>query len=227
MIAAAVLGLVLLILVPAEALWRDWSSSPPRSQMRRYGTTIAKALALLLGLLWVAQTNGITANQLGLGTKLSTGGWIGLAIALMVACGLAVAAVRAKPDPKKLERHRTSALLPNGPRELRLFLLLVPLIGFAWELLYRGFLLWWLVPITGTGGAILLASLAYGLAHGWKNARESAPSIVSALLFTTGYALTGSLWWLIIIHIALPLIGYIALRRATTRGGIGEELRAA
>lgn len=214
MIVAAALGFVLLLVMPGEALWRDWSKRPARSQERRYRATIARALALLFALLMVARIEGINGAELGIGTQLGIGGFIGLAIALVVVGGLTAATLLARPDPAKVRRHPTNALMPEGPREVRLFLLLTPLVGFAWELLYRGYLLWWLTPLIGAPLAVIGASVSYGLAHGWKNARESFPSIVSAFLFTIGYALTGSLWWLIVIHMGLPLIGYLATHRA-------------
>ena len=81
-------------------------------------------------------------------------------------------------------------------------------------MLYRGFLLWWLTPLVGIIGAVVLASLAYGLAHGWKSRWEGLGSIASAFLFTIGFAVTGSLWWLIAIHTGLPLIALLANWRA-------------
>jgi membrane protease YdiL (CAAX protease family) len=104
--------------------------------------------------------------------------------------------------------------MARGPREVAVFLISTPLICFAWELLYRGYLLWWLSPLIGIPLAVVCASVSYGLVHGWKSARESLRSIAGAFAFTISYALTGSLWWLIVIHVGLPLISFIAVRRA-------------
>lgn len=226
MIAAAVLGLVLLLAVPAEALWRSLSKQPPRPQHRRYRATIFEALALLAMLFAVAQINDITPTALGLGFTLGRAGWIGFAIAVALIGGLALVTMLAKPDAGKAEAHRESGMLPESPRELRLFLLMTPLIGFAWEALYRGYLLWWLAPLIGVPASVLLASLAYGFAHGWTGARQSFGSFASALLFTLGYVLTGNLWWLVVIHIGLPLVGFLALYRARQAGRANQELRA-
>ena len=212
---AAALAFVLLLVMPGEALWRDWSKRRGHSLAHRYSATIARALALLVALVIVAKIEGITAAELGIGIRLGIGGFVGLAIALLVVSGLTAATLLAKTDPAKVERHQTHGLMPNNPHELRLFLVLTPLIGFAWELLYRGYLLWWLTPFLGIPLAVSCASVSYGLAHGWKNAREGFSSIAAAFLFTIGYAITGSLWWLIIIHIGLPLIGFMATHRAT------------
>lgn len=218
MIFATALGLALVFVVPAEALWRDWYSAAPRSQARRFGATIAKALTLLVALAAVAKIENLTAADLGIGTQLGRGGYVGLAIAAFVIAGLAMATLFAKPKQEKISRHRAATLMPEGPRELRLFFVMVPLIGFSWEVLYRGYLLWWLAPLVGMPAAVIVASISYGLAHGWKSFRESSPSIVAALALTIGYAVTGSLWWLIIVHTGLPLIGFIATRRAAAIG---------
>jgi membrane protease YdiL (CAAX protease family) len=77
------------------------------------------------------------------------------------------------------------------------------------QLLYRGFLMLVLTP-----GAVILAALAYGAGHGYKSRGQFAGSIVSAFLFTIGYVLTGSLWWLMLLHMGLPLFGLISSSRA-------------
>jgi len=225
MIAAAALGFVLLFALPLEALIRSRSTKPPRSQVQRFRITIAKAGMLLFALLFVALENGISADDLGIGYRLGSGGWVGLAIAVSVVLGLTTAVAFSKP--KSIEKHRASGLMPEGAHQMRLFLVMTVLIGFAWEVLYRGYLLWWLVPTTGTVAAVLIAGLAYGLAHGWKDNRQGGGSILASLLFTTGYALTGNLWWLIVIHVAMPLIGYSALRRAAAANDFEQELKPA
>jgi hypothetical protein len=65
----------------------------------------------------------------------------------------------------------------------------------------------------------VVAATAYGGAHGFRDIRQFGGSVVSALAFTMGYALTHSLWWLILIHTALPLlaIGGMARQRAFNR----------
>jgi len=114
--------------------------------------------------------------------------------------------------------------LPQDRDETRAYLAFTPFAGFGWEILYRGFLLWWLAPLVGIIAAVSISSLAYGLAHGWQSQAQGIGSIVSAFLFTIGYALTGSLWWLIAIHTALPLVGLLAAWRART--GKPEVLKA-
>lgn len=214
---STILGLILLVLVPAEAVWRSWEGRPARSRLARYRTTIVKAASLLGFLLLVAHTSGVSASDLGLGLDLQTPGLVGLGIATIVCSGLVISTLLAKASAPGTQAKDADIFRPEGPVELAHFIALVLLIGFAWEVLYRGFLLWWLVPMVGTTPAVLLAGLSYGLAHGWENSRKGVASIISALLFSTAFALTGSLWWLILIHITLPTVGFLALRKQTPK----------
>ncbi len=67
--------------------------------------------------------------------------------------------------------------------------------------------------------SVLLPALAYGVAHGYRGRTRFIGSIVSALLFTLGFVLTRSLWWLILIHIGLPLFGAFAQQRLSRAAG--------
>lgn len=210
---STILGLILLVLVPAEAVWRSRERRPPRPKLARYRTTIVKAASLLGFLLLTAYTSGMSASDLGLGFDLQTPGLIGFAISTVVCSGLIISTLLAKAPAPGAQANDTDIFKPEGPVELTHFIFLVLLIGFAWEVLYRGFLLWWLVPMVGTILAVILAGLSYGLAHGWEDSRKGVASIISALLFSTAFALTGSLWWLILIHVTLPIVGFLAIRK--------------
>ena len=83
--------------------------------------------------------------------------------------------------------------MPRTGTELWQFMLMTFVLGAGWELLYRGFLLLVLAPMAGIAGAVILSSLAYGLAHGYQGPKQLAASIASAFVFTIGFALTQSL----------------------------------
>lgn len=221
-----VLIICLLLVVPGWQVWRSRTEAnrPPESRTTRYRRAIfgALALAALLAADWLVARRPVAA--LGLDWPISRAGLIGLAIAAVLLIALAVTA-RLKRQPADLERtvkaeEAASVLRPETLGELRLFLLFVPIAGVMWELLYRGYLIWALTPALGAIGAVIIAALAYGLAHGFKSVMQLGASLASAFAFTIGYALTHSLWWLIVLHTALPLLGlWLARRRDTlTRG---------
>ena len=107
-------------------------------------------------------------------------------------------------------------MFPETSGEMRLFLLVSLAVGCGWEILYRGFLLLYLQPTTGLGGAVIIAAFAYGAAHGFKSPKQFAASIMSALAFTIGYAVTSNLWWLMLLHTGLMLLGALS-SKATSR----------
>ena len=162
-------------------------------------------LMAALGAIWWQSGRSVAA--LGLDWPIGTGGWIGLAIALLLVVVLAIAAVRMQSTPPLSASKPT---LPRGAAERRWYILFAFAAGIGWEVLYRGYLWWALTPVLGAIGAIAVMGTAYGVAHGYRGLRPFAGALISALLFATGYALTQSLWWLIVIHIALPLFGLAA-----------------
>lgn len=224
MIAAWILALLLVVALPWRALRASRSGKPARSRARRYIETIAEIVALLLGLAVVATLNGAGAADFGLAWPPPRAGLVGVLIAALLIAGLVGATLFLKPRRGSAREDEAMRQLPQGRDELLAYLAFTPFAGFGWEILYRGFLLWWLTPLVGIAGAVVIASLAYGLAHGWKSRADGLGSLVSAFLFTIGFAVTGSLWWLIAIHTALPLVGLLAGRRART--GQLEALKA-
>ena len=216
MIAAWVLGLLLVVALPWRALRDSRTDKRPRSRARRYLATIVEIAALLLGLGLIVYLNAIGPAELGLAWPPPPAGRIGLIIAAALIVGLLAAVLLQKPKRRSAGEQEAIAELPQSRDEMLAHLAFTPFAGFGWEILYRGFLLWWLTPIVGIVASVVIASLAYGLAHGWKGRADGLGSILSAFLFTIGYVVTSSLWWLIAVHTALPLIGLLAGRRART-----------
>ena len=209
----------LILLLPAEAVWVTIRSRPTRPLAERLVRSIRMVGALLTLLFAIWLWHGRSIALLGLDVPVSTTGLIGIAASLIILGLLAATILLRKPPPTVPKEQPGMDMLPRTPRETRLFLLFSLVIGFGWELLYRGFLLWALAPLIGMAAAVVVAATAYGLAHGTKDVRSLIGAVVSSFLFTIAYALTGSLWWLIILHIGLPLIALLAGRvmRAAAR----------
>lgn len=208
-----ILAILLLVILPARALWRSRDKhSSSGSKATRYLTTIGIAVGLLvlLAIDWIVMGREITT--LGLGVPVTTAAHIGIGITAVALLVLGVA-VRRKPKPLKEDvASAQQELLPETPTEVRIFFLFAVVIGFAWEVLYRGFLLFYLTPHIGLAGAVCVASITYGAAHGYKTLIQFIGSIVAAFAFTIGYAITANLWWLVILHTALPLLSILAMK---------------
>ena len=207
-----ILAIFLLLVVPARALWR---SRPGRSvsgtKPTRYITTIVMIVGLLALLATSWLITGRSLQTRGLNAPTSTPSLIGLAVAIAIFVALFLSRnKKAKPSQReKIEAVRRD-LFPETRKEVKLFLILSLAVGGGWEILYRGFLLYYLPSTTGLIAAIIIAALAYGAAHGFKNSKQFIGSIVSALAFTIAYVATSNLWWLMLIHIGVLVFGAIA-----------------
>jgi membrane protease YdiL (CAAX protease family) len=224
LMAEIALAFYLVFILPGMQLRRSLRpvEGPKRSRTQRYLSTIRQIALLLLALAAVCWWNGYTPAALGLSAP--TAGpalWslTGVAIALPV-LHFVGKMFENKMDPAKRAAAQGKILanqgFPRTPAELRLFILLMLFVAVGWELLYRGFLMLALTPLIGTWGAVAVAAVAYGAGHGYQGAKPFAGAIVSALLFTVGYVLTDSLWWLMLVHFAMPMaipIGYYKLMR--------------
>lgn len=75
--------------------------------------------------------------------------------------------------------------------------------------------------MTGLFWAFIIAAVTYGAAHGFKNPKQFVGSIVSALVFTIAYVATANLWWLMLIHIGVMLIGAAASKAISSNSETG------
>lgn len=218
-----VLVVLLVGAMPARALYKDLrGKGNPENRQEKYIRSSAIIFGLL-ALLWYAWTHAARSPALlGLDIPVSTRGMIGLTIAAVLFVVLAFVGTLTKRKHKDRKTEKTAGrftknnLIPRTRRELALFLVFALLAGCGWELLYRGFLMWFFVPHVGTAGAVCIAALAYGAAHGYKNRAQFLASMVSAFAFTIAFVLTWSLWWLMLIHTAAGLAGGLAGYKAVT-----------
>jgi membrane protease YdiL (CAAX protease family) len=212
------LAFYLVLILPIRHVWRSIrpDDAPKRPIAQRYLGSMRDIGILLLALLAICWWNGYSAADMGLAAP--TAGaplWcLAVAAAAMTALLIGSAIHSARMPPAKAREALNKGAetgMPASAAELRLFLPLAVMIGGGWELLYRGFLLLVLTPYIGAWGAVAVSGLAYGAAHGYKNPKQFALSVAAALLFATGYLLSGSLWWLMVIHIVLPLSGAVSM----------------
>lgn len=226
------LAAYLLIVSPAFNLWRSLrpkSNKPPRSLMLRYWSMSWQPL-VLLAVLWAGSWQaGYALRDIGFDIPLSRAGFWGLCFAVLLLGGLWLVAnviERRKTPEARVESERkvldSSFPWPRNGSEILTFIMSTSIMTAAWEILYRGFVLLLLTPHTGLPLAIAISALAYGIGHGYTNPKQLLASIVSAFVFTIAYAMTHSLWWLIVIHAGLPLASIPAVLRAQQRREAGS-----
>ncbi len=91
-------------------------------------------------------------------------------------------------------------LLPHSREELKSFDLLSATAGIVEEVLWRGFLIWYLSHYVPVVVAALIGSVGFGLAHAYQGF-SNVPKIVGVgMVLSALYILSGSLWLSILLH---------------------------
>jgi membrane protease YdiL (CAAX protease family) len=137
-------------------------------------------------------------------------GWqlvIGAAAVAAAAVFLEIQRRRVTKDPalqvefrKKVEN--ALPILPTDAKELFLFHLVSVTAGVCEELLYRGFLVWYIAEGLGLGlvVGVALSSLLFGLAHLYQGRKGIVQTGIVGLIFALLYVATGSLWAPMLLH---------------------------
>ena len=109
------------------------------------------------------------------------------------------------------------AVVPHTRPELRRFYAVSLTAGIVEEVLWRGYLIWYLSQYGSIGIAALVSTLAFGVAHAYQGWRQ-VPAIIAVGAALTGlYLATGTLWASITLHVAIDVLqgrlGYRITRR--------------
>jgi uncharacterized protein len=98
------------------------------------------------------------------------------------------------------------ALLPANGRERIWFVALGLSAGFCEELLYRGFLIFWIERFWPSAiGALVVSTLLFGVAHLYQGARGVVGTTLLGAALGGLYVATGSLWPSIALHALIDL----------------------
>ncbi len=103
-------------------------------------------------------------------------------------------------------------LLPTSDSESRIFRVLALTAGTCEEILFRGYLTWYLGAAMGRWPAMLVGAALFGLAHGYQGAKATLKTGLGGMVLGALYLATGSLFWPMALHAAMDLQG----------GGIGR-----
>lgn len=195
------------------------AKAPDAPLIPRYAQTLARGVAVTLLVLGLWTYAGRPLDALGLDwpvreTGLVLLGLVGLATLIL---GAQIVFFSRVAKPGRLAAFRAAIreikILPRTTNELLVFLLVAIMAGVWEELLYRGFLLWFLKPYLTIWGAVALSTAVFALGHiyqGWKGIPRAGGI---GLLFAIGYVFSASLWWLIALHALVDLFGGLAAWR--------------
>jgi membrane protease YdiL (CAAX protease family) len=198
------------------------SRAEPDSLVPRYVSAILRGwvVALLLLALWRWADRPLDA--LGLDIPIGLRGRLGF----LLDAGLLLFFVAQQARLARLPQGdfdtlvRRIARLKVAPRranELLVFFLVSVTAGVWEELLYRGFLMGFLEPRAGLVAALVFSSAIFGLGHMYQGWRGVLNTALVGLAFALLYALTKSLWWLMLAHALIDMNGGLAAYRVSMR----------
>jgi hypothetical protein len=120
-------------------------------------------------------------------------------------------------DVLRAQMQSVADFLPRTEGEAALFRRLSVTAGVCEEIVYRGYLIWYLSAFVGPWPAALLAALIFGGVHLYQGpagvVRTGATGLAMAIL----YVGTGSLLWPMILHTAVDVQGGAMARHALER----------
>jgi membrane protease YdiL (CAAX protease family) len=220
----------LVLALPAYAAWempklaRQIEAGDAAARAREYGWTMAIQWAATLTLLWHWSRESRAAAMLGL---VVPDGWrLGITLAASVAA-IAFFAAQARvvlttEKGREAVRRQFQAtpgvvpLLPHTEPEARLFTGLGITAGVCEEILYRGFLLWYLAAFLPYAAAVVLAVVVFGVAHIYQGAKGIVRTGAAGTVAMVLYLATGSLIAPIVLHatvdVASGWMAFVSLR---------------
>lgn len=187
------------------------AGAPPRL-VKQYRITLVvewAALAVLL-VAWLALGRPLAA--LGFVAPGGSGFFAGLLLLLAMTIYLVFAwrkAFAATAD----EREKVVASLgnlrhfmPHDRRTYTTFFWLSITAGIVEEILYRGFVFWYLGEFLPTWAVVLVSALAFGVGHSYQGNSGIVRVTLVGIVFGGYYLLTGSIWLPIVAHAVLDIL---------------------
>jgi membrane protease YdiL (CAAX protease family) len=201
-----------------------------QSLVPRYWSTILRgwsAAAVLLGVWW---WSGRSLHALGLDIPVGWRGQWGFLLDALLLTFFAAQQIRLSRLPQAevetlVARIAALKVAPRTPSELAVFLLLSITAGIWEELLYRGFLIWYLSPRAGLVAALFLSAAIFGLGHAYQGWRGVLNTTLIGLAFAGFYALSQSLWWLMLAHALIDMSGGLTAWRISARVRAGAAVK--
>jgi membrane protease YdiL (CAAX protease family) len=176
-----------------------------------YLVTLFLQWGLTVCVLSVWAVSGRSWNALGLGTGALLRCGIGFALAALYIAWwwtLHRRALLAQPEWLEPVRRRLAAdeSLPRTPGERRGFMLVAITVGICEEVLFRGYVMWYVELWTGAVAAVAISSFLFGFVHLDGGIHDAFRATILGLLFALVMLAAGSLWPSILMHAATDLI---------------------
>ena len=220
------LALVLVLVFPAWVAWnvphllRRIEADPLNARTKEYIWGMTSQWGLTIALIAAWWWTGRPIREIGLRLPDTASAW---SWSLLIAVGgiaffvqQARAALKSSDTKAKVREHIESqpglrALLPATPRELRVFVAVAITAGICEEVLYRGYLLWYLQSLMPWSAAVVTTIVVFGVAHVYQGVRGIFSTGVAGAIAMATYLLTGSLLAPMVLHTALDIVNGLTI----------------
>src|SRR5436305_7329563 len=209
------------VLMPTLSAFTGWQLARKPAERRnlipRYWQTLVRGWLVAIAVLATWHVAGRPFTTLGLGWPIGTRGLWGFGFDALLVVAFTGQLTRlpqlARKNPGKARMALARLkITPRTRSELAVFLGVAVTAGVWEERLYRGFLMWFLLP-AGVAAAVIGSSLIFGLGHAYQGGRGILVTAAVGLVFAIAYVLTTSLWWLMLAHALVDIYGGIAAYR--------------
>jgi uncharacterized protein len=225
-VIAAIIVLVPLswALLAGQRVGAATPSEAPAARRFVYSGTMAVLWLLSAAVIGLWIRGGRSWSDLGLQCRMSRSMIVAASIVAALVIALAISHSRALFNPEALQKvraqmraARVERVVPHTRSEFVMFFFLSLSAGICEELLYRGFLLWYVRPHLGVVLAIVVSSVAFGLGHAYQGVQGMFATAAVGAILGVLYVVTGSLLLPMIVHALIDLhsghLGYVALQQ--------------
>jgi len=206
------LFVALALLFPLRAAWfgyrrlvRAPEPEVPRVRMSLYRQAIVLQWSLSAVTLVVWAWRGRSWAALGLMPRATPAA---LALAVLAVAGIVLVAFQRRRTLSSTaalghvrdQLGHVERMLPRRPAELRRFYALAVTAGVCEELLYRGYLFWYLEQWIGLAPAVAVATAIFGFGHLYQGRRGVLTTALVGLVLGVLYLVSGSLYLGMLLH---------------------------
>lgn len=202
--AYAIFGMAWLARVWYEKAKRQIAVGDPNARLRLYQKIVAEQIATTAVALGLWFPGGIPAITLGLVPPRSLP-W-NMALLVVLVTLLVWSALKLRPRAEKVRERlkgHLGALIPDSPAERRWWGAVSIGAGISEELVFRGFLFYYLglyLPQIHTWEKVVLTSLIFGVAHLYQGKQGIMGASILGLMAACIYVMSGSLLVPIVLH---------------------------
>jgi membrane protease YdiL (CAAX protease family) len=219
-VAAIIHHLLVLFLIVIFPLWdrvetkRLKASTDPRDRIHAYRMTIGWqviACAMILATVPLAELITPPAHDRIFGAEVKPHVVLPIVGGLLLGAMIPILVTLVKPEAREKQMVALQSIeffLPCTPQARRWWAALSIVVGVAEEIIFRGFLIRYMLALPigwGVGGAVIAAAVVFGIDHGYQGIAGLISTTILALVFSALFFASGSLWLPMLVHALIDM----------------------